>query len=289
MMIGIYIFFLLSSFRGKVEANWTSPVLVSLIVLSHQSLLERINWRKILYKLLPITLVLVLVARIIMVADILPFNEIRARYHSWKEWPKVTRSKTGGLPVVFSNSYQRASKYWFYSGQMTYSQNWYRERRNNFNFWPVEDSLLGKPVFFMDKYQLARFPDSIKTPIGFVGYKYDSSLVSLAKLQFDLEDIRLTSGQKTTLYPKISIPTNYKSLLLNRQVMDTIRIGIFDKKGWVKDLETGLRIQNLVKEEKAMISFDPQLPRGKYFLLFTIQVDGYNATHNSRKIGLKVD
>src|SRR6266498_4226721 len=33
-LAGIYIFFLLSSFRGKVEANWTSPAIVPLIILS---------------------------------------------------------------------------------------------------------------------------------------------------------------------------------------------------------------------------------------------------------------
>ncbi|MEI9909614.1 MAG: hypothetical protein WDO71_08025 [Bacteroidota bacterium] len=120
--------------------------------------MKKIKWEKILYRLLPVTLVLVLFARIIMIADVLPVKEIQTRYHAWKEWPRQMKEKTKGLPVVFSNSYQRASKYWFYSGQTTYSQNWYRERRNNYNFWPIEDSLLGKPVYFLDKHLLYRFP-----------------------------------------------------------------------------------------------------------------------------------
>ncbi len=40
-MIGIYGFFLLSSFRGRVEGNWTSPAIVPLIVLAHQFLYEK--------------------------------------------------------------------------------------------------------------------------------------------------------------------------------------------------------------------------------------------------------
>jgi hypothetical protein len=58
------------------------------------------------------------------------------------------KEKLEGLPVVFNSSYQRASKFWFYSGQMTYSLNLYKERENNYNFWPVEDSLLGKPFIY---------------------------------------------------------------------------------------------------------------------------------------------
>ncbi len=168
-MIGIYVFFLLSAFRGKVEANWTVPVMIPLFVLAHQSLLEKIKWQRLLFKLLPITLVLVLFARVVMVADVLPMRAVKERYHAWKDWPAEMKKITKGMPVVFSNSYQRASKYWFYTGQLTYSQNAYLGRINNYNFWPIEDSLLGKPVYFMDVYDMANYTDSVKTPTGWVG------------------------------------------------------------------------------------------------------------------------
>src|SRR5688572_84165 len=115
-MIGLYIFFFLSSFRGKVEANWTSPVIIPLFVLAHQWLVDKINWQKKLFKIaLPITLVLVLIGRILMIEDILPIKAIQSRFHYWKEWPQAMKEKTKGYPIVLSNSYQRASKYWFYS------------------------------------------------------------------------------------------------------------------------------------------------------------------------------
>src|SRR6185503_8253198 len=179
-------------FRGKVEANWTSPVIVSLIILSHQYLQEKIKWQKLLFKLLPITLILVLFARIVMIEDILPVKAIKKRYHAWKEWPTIMREKTKGLPIVFSNSYQRASKYWFYSGQMTLSQNLYKERRNNYNFWPIEKEMIGKPVYFLDIYDLSRFSDSLKTPIGYVGYRYDPSFVSFQTCPVEILSVSRT-------------------------------------------------------------------------------------------------
>ena len=293
-MIGIYAFFLLSSFRGKVEANWTSPALVPLIVLSHQFLKEKNKWQQLLYKLLPVTLLLVLFARIIMVADILPVKQIQERYHAWKGWPKEMRLKTKGLPVVFSNSYQRASKYWFYSGQMTLSQNWYRERRNNYNFWPVEDSLLGKPVYFMDIHSISRFTDSMKTPIGWIGYKYDSLFISFAKITI-LVPKKITGREdenEAILIPcELKIPVQYESFIRSHQlVSDTTRIGIFNKKGWLKDMFfTTLTLRNMIDNKNFDLIINPKLPKGKYYLRFSVQSGYYNSTHNSDKIELIIE
>ena len=290
-MIGIYVFFLLSSFRGKVEGNWTSPVLVSLIVLSFRFLDERLRWQKILSKLLPLTMALVLFARIAMLVDVIPVKEIKTRYHAWKEWPKQMKEKTKGLPIIFSNSYQRASKYWFYSGQITYSQNWYRERRNNYNFWPIEDSLLGKPVYFLDKYRLSRFPDSLKTPIGFIGFMNDSSFASFAKIKVSTDSKKyvVEEGKEIALKCRFEIPDNYSSFFQSHLLLnDTTRIGFFNKKGWVKDILTGLSLQQMNGKKETVLQINPSLPKGKYYFLFAINNGQYNATHNSNKIELEI-
>lgn len=291
-MIGIYAFFLLSSFRGQVEGNWTSPVLVSLMVLSHQFLNEKFRWQKILYRLLPVTLVLVLFARIIMIVDILPVKEIQKRYHAWKEWPREMKERTQGFPVVFSNSYQRASKYWFYSGQTTYSQNWYRERRNNYNFWPVEDSMLGKPVYFLDKYLLYRFPDSLKTPVGWIGYRYDSVLTSFAKVNISVNPgkIKANEGEEIILDCRFVIPEHYSAFIRSHPIVnDTIRIGIFNRQKWIKDFITPLTLKQMNHSKQTELKFMPALPKGKYYLRFAINCGHNNATHNSDKIELLIE
>lgn len=289
-MIGIYAFFLLSSFRGKVEANWTSPVLVSLIVLSHQYLNEKARWRKWLFKLLPLTLFLVLFIRIVLVVDILPVKGIQQRFHAWKEWPAIMREKTKDLPIVFSNSYQRAAKYWFYSGQMTYSQNLVKGRRNNFNFWPVEDSLLGKPVYFLDIYDMDRFTDSIKTAIGWVGYKYDSSFASFAKVKIIADEMNIKAGSNDSimLHAVSDIPSLYHAYIISHpQLESTIFIEAFNRYQWLKEYKTSLTLNDIV-DNKFTVGFVPRLPKGNYYLRFAIQAGAYNATHNSEKIKLVV-
>jgi len=293
-MIGIYIFFLLSSFRGKVEANWTSPAIVSLIVLSHQYLQEKINWQKLLFRLLPITLFIVLFARVIMIEDILPVKGIQQRYHAWKEWPATMRDKTKGLPVVFSNSYQRASKYWFYSGQMTLSQNLYKERRNNYNFWPIENELIGKPVYFLDIYNLKNFPDSLKTPIGYVGYRYDSSFLSFSTVNIPLQAEHRILRRDSLRFHYGGMPMigadQWSYLHKHPQSQYRVHLVFFQGKKIITEIPVLLDIDRInQKTGNCSFSVKPDLPGGHYRIMLSFAVPGYNPTHNSEKIKLVID
>jgi hypothetical protein len=296
-LAGIYIFFLLSSFRGKVEANWTSPAIVPLIILSYNFLVEKntpiaIGGRKWLFRLLPITLVLVLIARIIMIVDVLPSKELKKRYHGWRGWPKLMTEKTKGLPVVFENSYQRASKYWFYSGQITYSLNWYRERRNNYDFWPIEDSLLGKPVFILDVHNLDSFPNKMETSIGTLGYKYDSAWSSFAKVKFipDKKTIRAKENSPCNIPLTSQLSQFYYTYITgHKELKAEIVAGFFNKRGWIKDIPIPYSLLELI-QQRHVVDFDPQLPKGEYYTIFSIYSAGtITPTHNSDKIKFVVE
>jgi hypothetical protein len=228
-----------------------------------------------------------------MIADILPVKTIKTRYHAWKEWPKEMKELTNGLPVVFSNSYQRASKYWFYSGQMTFSQNYYAERKNNYDYWPIEDSLLSKPVFFLDIYNLQRFSSNLlKTPLGWVGYKYDSCLASFAKVNIDVsaKKILIKQDAEFLLNCRFSMPQNYADFIQSHQSLnDTTRIGFFNSKGLVKEFFTGITLQQMTGPKEITLKLNADVPKGKYFLRFAINCGHNNATHNSNKIELEVE
>ncbi len=289
---GILIFFLLSSFRGKVEANWTSPALIPIFVLSYHFLGEKAKRQQWLRRLLPISILFIGLARCAMVADFLPVRYIRQHFHAWKEWPREMKKITGGLPVVFSNSYQRASKYWFYTGQTCYSQNLYKQRMNNFNIWPVEDSLLGKPVYFLDIYNLQRFRDSLKTPIGNIGYRYDPSFVSFAKVRVVAEKnlYKVNRGQKTQIRISLELTEEYRKFIMGHPLLDSrIRLAVYDRFGWVGDILTPHNLYQAVTGKISYVEVSPDLNPGNYFLRFAVEDGDYNTTHNSDKIKLKIE
>jgi hypothetical protein len=292
-LTGIYLFFFLSSFRGKVEPNWTSPAIIPLVVLAHQSLLQKRASLKWLIRLTPFSIIIILFARIVMIVDVVPLKMVEARFHAWERWPAELKIKTHGLPVVLSNSYQRASKYWFYSGQITYSQNHVRDHRNNYNFWPIEERLLGQPVYFMDTYSLERFPDKISTGIGTIGYRYDSICTSMAMIQFiPLRSLHwkysITSGDSLIIPVKITMPDNYASFIRSHPVINSrIKIFILDHKTILEQIVLPYDLKDLLNDE-LQIKVRPSVPPGEHEIIFSIEAEGYNPTHNSERIKLTV-
>lgn len=282
--IGIYLFFLLSSFRGRVEGNWTAPALIPLILLAHGYLAEKKTWQKALFRLLPVSLLIILILHIGLIVDIIPSKAIASRFHSWKDWPDTLRGRTNGLPVVWLNSYQRASKFAFYSGQATHSLNFYRERRNNYNFWSIEDSLQGKPVALADIYDMHRFSDSIQTPLGWVGYRIDSSFQGTSKYWFEplTDRVNSRSGDSIRFSGFFYSPPRGSKI-------QGCRIGVFQKGKWLEDWVLPEVFWYPSSDGNFFtVQVKNSLAPGEYVLVLALNAPGLPPTHNSRKIKLQV-
>jgi hypothetical protein len=194
---------------------------------------------------------------------------------------------------VWLNSYQRASKYAFYSGQPTHSLNFYRERRNNYNFWPIEDSMQGKIVAIVDIYDMNRYTDSIKTPLGWVGYRIDSSFIGTSKYWFEPyeQEIEAHSGDTIPVSGEFRTPSSIKPEITPKQgdQIESIRIGVFQKGKWLKDWMVDENIFSPSSEGTNFnVAITDPLPAGEYVLVFALNASGLPPTHNSRKIRLKL-
>jgi hypothetical protein len=169
-LFGVYLLFFLSTFRGRAEANWTVPAWVSLVVLAHQYLAARPEAAAWMYRLWMPSLLLVVAVRVYLAVDVAPPAFLKKdEFHRNHAWAEAIRDKAAGRPVVFVNSYQRASQYWFYTGDTAFSLNNVYYRRNNYNFWPLESRLLGRDVLLCSPDDYGFFRDSIRNsrrPIG---------------------------------------------------------------------------------------------------------------------------
>lgn len=286
---GLLVFFLLSSFRGKVEANWTMPILVPLIVLSHQFLINKISWIKPLRILSVISFVLIIAGRIYLVADIGPENAVKGKFHGNKISAKQLAEKTGDLPVVFYNSYQRASLFWFYSHKQAHAHNAYRERRNNFNFWPTGEELLGKQVYLADVYNRSSFMDTVQTVKGLITIKFDSSFASFERMNIIPEKVSSSNGMLnikfTTEFPR----TYIDFLNTNRGLEAKLLFGVFKGKEILKEIDTEFDVYKLLSADTFSLTINTSdLQPGKYDCRFGIKVKDLPVTHNSKKIVLEI-
>ena len=285
-LTGVYFIFLISSFRGKVEVNWPMPALVPLIVLSHQFIIDKISWIKPLRIVALISLLLIIAGRIYLVVDIGPDNSLKGRFHNNRAWTKTIAEKTGDTPVVFYNSYQRASLFWFYSGKPSHSHNPYWDRKNNFNFWPTESNLLGKKVFIADIYGISTFSDSVKTKKGWVGFSSDSMYAALGAIKImpgEKSIIPYNNSLATIITPEM--PENYRSFLQTHADIQTeLLAGVFNGKDLLKEYKTGITAQEMAKQNMSFQIQLTNLPKGGNEIRFGISSKNYLPTHNSKSI-----
>ena len=199
-LIFVYLLFFVSSFKSRTEANWTVPLLVPLIVLAYHHLEKNEKFSKWVYRLLPFSLVLIFTVRIFMMLDTpLIKNLPKDEFHYNRVWTNTIKEKSNGLPVVFTNSYQRASKYWFYTGDTAFSLNTHLYRRSNYNFWPLEMQLQNKEVFMVGSKGTTDLTQDLQS-----GNKefstdtiehfssYSQIILSQLSLSFDKADLTIT-------------------------------------------------------------------------------------------------
>lgn len=294
VLIGIYSVFLLSSFRGKVEVNWPMPALIPLIVLSHQFIIDKISWVKPMRIIAFISLLLIIAGRIYLVIDIGPDNSTKGRFHNNRAWAKAIAEKTGDLPVVFNNSYQRASVFWFYSGKPSHSHNPYWDRRNNYNFWPTESNLLGKRVFIADAYGIHTFSDSVKTKKGWIGLSSDSMYSALGGIKIipDRNVVMADAKHPGLILLQLSaqLPAEYLLFIRSHtEIYTELVAGVFDGKKLVKEFNLSVTAQQITDwKEPFGVSLDVKeiSPGTLRELRFGLRSKNYLVTHNSEKISL---
>jgi hypothetical protein len=80
--------------------------------------------------------------------DVVPAagSSIMPEFYGWKEWAHNVQQHAHGCPVAIVNSYQRASKYSFYTNSDGLSLNNMTYRSNQYDIWPIVDAMQGKRV-----------------------------------------------------------------------------------------------------------------------------------------------
>nr|WP_294859436.1 glycosyltransferase family 39 protein [uncultured Fluviicola sp.] len=155
--VGFMVFFLLSTLNAPVEANWTAAAFVPILVLGYNYVTSTVRLKKWMVILSVVSCVLFLFIRTNLAFDLVPAvgSKLMPEFYGWKIWAGQIKEKVGDTPVVFANSYQKASKYSFYTGNVSLSLNNVQYRRNQFDIWNIEESLQGKSVAYIPNWELA--------------------------------------------------------------------------------------------------------------------------------------
>src|SRR5690606_24436522 len=144
---GILVFFLISSFNRKTQAQWVVLTAIPLIIFSLRYAYIHAKYRK---WLMGISLVSIGILIFLRFALIFPsISPIKYEAFGNKQWVAQLKKEVGDKPVVFHNSYRDASMYAFYSGSTVFSSNDIIARQNQFDIDSSEFKVRNKSVAYI--------------------------------------------------------------------------------------------------------------------------------------------
>jgi hypothetical protein len=297
---GIFIFFFLSTLKGRVEAHWTLPGMICLFMLAYVQLSSSSipNWFR---KLTVVNISLIFLTRLILIFPIplLQKNPFIASYFGTETWAKEIKKVAGTSPVIFVDSFQWPSKYNFYTNStkgFAYDSRTYR--KNQYDIWPLEDSLRNKKVYYLLQHiDQSLQQDTILTNKGkFYGTWIDNTRIYQ---KVNIEPIGIEKSWKAdqTIALKLKIHNPYaESIYLgntNEKWKCYLEYGYkFEGKliGMMQPVDANLGNLRINRHQSSIISAVIQSPQqaGKYKLIFSIRTEPFYGSRNSSHISVEV-
>lgn len=294
--IGFIVFFLFSTLNAPVEANWTVAAFVPMLVISYNYINSRAKLRMWVIRLSMVSCILFLFLRVNLAFNLIPIvgSKLMPEFYGWETWAKQIEMKAGETPVVFANSYQKASKYSFYTGNTSLSLNNIQYRRNQYDMWNIEETLQGRRIMYIPNWQLGgEDVCSFKTSKEEVQYILIENFRSYAKINIATYKSRYTFRAGTLIHFPLSLTNNYGKPITfgrNKTYPDWLVFCLFHEEE-MATVEKKLLLDGLILKDSFKINSTFRAPeqKGIYYLRISIQNGWLPPGINSRLIRLTVE
>ncbi len=229
IVLGFFFFFLISSFRGHVQAQWIAPIMLPLILITFNYLIEHKKNIKLFCYLAMTNIAIILFARIIIAKEgIIP---TKLDFHGNKQWTLKVKKLTKNSDKLFVNSFQNASIYWFYTKEKSHYQKNYLGRKNHYGFIP------GNDIFSSDSIAYITRISKESSEIRMKSSGKDSIFISFLKVYKPLLDIEINFVNASNIEINTSINKSYDVVIKNPYSFDInsddieVHVAFQNKKG----------------------------------------------------------
>jgi hypothetical protein len=293
VFIGFILFFFIASFRYHIEPQWTAAAVIPMIILMFNKIDIKSKISAYVKWVAIVLLPLIFFARIALAVDFLPVKFLKKQYHETRAWAKEIELIAGEKPVVFTNSYQNASKYSFYTKKFAHSLNNLSYRKNQYDLWNYEEQIHGKEVLYIphyltDYYKKKLFKYTLTNGDSiFVRHLQDFQSLQRECIILDKDQYIFSRKDKCTIRLTLFNPYPYPINLRHIEFPVVFQIA-FSKKGILEydkriDLPENIKVLNIGDTLTFDCSFTLEgIPAGKYkFAIYSETGILYN-TYNSR-------
>lgn len=204
MTVGFYIFFLISTFRGYVQPQWTLPTVFGIVYVVYKYAEDKMKFSKILRVVSLVSVLLFIPVRIFfMVAN--PENSRLFLFNNEANNKYIARVAEG-KPVLFTTPYIGLSSYLFYARQPAATHLDIYRRSSQYMYWNYDDELKGKTVLVESSG-----PNVVKLngKREFRYYIYEDYMpVRKVVIKSDIPQ-NMKSGERVNLKLQMTNPYNY--------------------------------------------------------------------------------
>jgi len=235
IVLGFFFFFLISSFRGHVQAQWIAPIMLPLILITFNYLIEHKKNLKLFCYLALTNIAIISFVRISIANEgIIP---VKLDFHGNKQWTLEVKRLTKNSEKLFVNSFQNASIYWFYTKEKSHYQKNYLGRKNQYGYIP------GNDVFSSDSIAYITRISKEYSEIKMKSSGKDSIFISFLKDYKPLFDLEINFENSTNIEFNTSMIKSYAIIIDNPYTFDIN----------TKDIEVQIAFQNKKGNEKYSI------------------------------------
>jgi hypothetical protein len=287
--LGTLGFFLIMTFKGRVEGNWIFIALVPLVCIGYQYIESHARLRLVTHYCFIITMVVIIPLRAVLIGRI-PIGNRTSSLSPWT-WTEELNSKTGGIPVGFVNSYQMAALYEFYEGVPAFSLNNFWGRKNQYTIWDTEGDFQGQRVAIVVNWERPDL-DSVRinrgySPFAIVdNFRSSSNLTITPDLQSIHGDVSSTVQAHLTIGQSNDRNRDFEA---NKDLPTTIVYGFFQGTRLVESQTTGLTITNGTIGSTLTTTINLPAQPGEYSLSFAAATGWLPAGINSPRIKVVVN
>jgi hypothetical protein len=299
--IGTLVFFLLSSFKGEVQPQWTLIAFAPLVMLCLIHFKQAGNWRPWFKWLAIVNLVFIVLLRISIITAsplIRKIGQVKSLY-GFKQWAHDIKQKAGDNYVIFNDGFQNASKYDFYNNTtrgFAYDERYYR--LTQFDIWPIEEGMQHKKAYWLAKHPIKGVTaDSLNTTGGiwYGGWINDVRTYQKVKVEAASYKMKAVPGEEMSVDLNITNPYPYTINFDNTGYEHKVwfEACLFRDANIILVREAGDDFHELVlkpgesKHYKFKFAAPPQ--KGNYTLMFSLRTDPFLGSKNSRIISLTIE
>ena len=296
---GVFLFFLISSFKVEFHKHWTSVLLIPLILLGHEYIKDAPGWRLWLKRLMIVSVIVVVPARVYLIHDFFPKSWTKGWdvIHNWDTWANEVRELSGGLPIMFNNHYERSSRYAYLTKDIVHCYNTFDYRETHHDLLSLEEDLQGRTVFQINRYQdTTRYEDYI-TQIGKgIHFRTVENFRSYRKVNIALDETEIDFCDQTGMNRTaiLHFANNYDyDISFDIAAPRKVYLNVHFLKGLVPQAKIRIKeltgVMKVGEEFTESVSFALPDITGEFDMRFSIEVEGIEPPINSMKYPVMLD